>query len=101
LEAVSSFFKNKVYSEWSISACLDFVSSNNDVNADDIEPILECMKKKLQSISNDQSRLARARQKALSIYTSFDKTIKRPEIQNVLQTMIKKVTSDFHEVMTY
>ncbi|PKC66854.1 hypothetical protein RhiirA1_441485 [Rhizophagus irregularis] len=89
-KAVSSFFKKKVYSEWSISACLDFVSSNNDVNADDIEPILDHIKKKLQSISDDRNNLVCARQKALSIYSSFDKAIKRPEIQNVLQTMIKK-----------
>ncbi|CAG8583908.1 9283_t:CDS:10 [Ambispora leptoticha] len=89
-KAIASFFKEKIYSEWSISACLDFVSSNNDVNADDIEPILKHMKKKLQSISDDRNNLSRARQKALSIYSSFDKTIKRPEIQNVLQTMIKK-----------
>lgn len=77
------------------------VSSNNDVNADDIEPILDHIKKKLQSISDDRNNLVCARQKALSIYSSFDKAIKRPEIQNVLQTMIKKVISDFHEVMTY
>ncbi|CAG8717239.1 12982_t:CDS:2 [Funneliformis mosseae] len=70
-----------------------FCFSNNDVNPDDIEPILEHMKKKLQSISDDRNNLARARQKALSIYSSFDKAIKRPEIQNVLQTMIKKVES--------
>jgi len=90
-----AFLRKKKYSEWSISTCFDFFSSNNDVNADDIEPILEQMKKKLQSISDDQNNLARARQKALSIYSSFDKSIKRPEIQNLLQTMIKKVISDF------
>jgi hypothetical protein len=95
LEAVSSFFRKKEYSEWSISTCLDFVSNNIDVNADDINSILEQMKKKLKSIGDNRNDLVRARQKALSIYSSFDKTIKRLETQNVLQTMIKKVISGF------
>ncbi|CAI2164017.1 4355_t:CDS:10 [Funneliformis geosporum] len=72
---------------------------NNDVNADGIESILEHMKKKLQSISNDRNNLSRARQKALSILSSFNKTIQRPEIQNVLQAIIKKSEAESRKLL--
>lgn len=74
-------FKTKDYSEWSILTYLNYISSNADVN---IKSILEYMKKKLQSISDQWNNLARARQKALTIYYTFDKSLERPKIQNVL-----------------
>ncbi|RGB21796.1 hypothetical protein C1646_777238 [Rhizophagus diaphanus] len=67
-----------------------YSSEQANMRTEDIESTLEFMKKKLKSISDQKNILVCAQQKASTIYTSFDKTIERAEIQDMLQAMIKK-----------
>jgi len=92
LEAISSFFKAKHYKEWSILACLEYISENAILNSEDVGSILDDIKRKLKSISNRQNLLSPARNKSLSIYSAFDKTIKRQEVKDLLERIEKKAS---------
>ncbi|CAG8596898.1 11954_t:CDS:2, partial [Racocetra fulgida] len=69
-------------------------SSKSDViDFDDPESILDAIKKKLKSISNRKNLLSHAQSKAASLYSSFDKTVKRTKIKNLIERIEKKAKS--------
>ena len=93
LEAISSFFKAKHYKEWSIVACLEYISEKAILNFEDVGSILDDIKRKLKSISNQQNLLSPAtRNKSFSIYSTFEKTIKRQEVKVLLERIEKKAS---------
>ncbi|CAG8540192.1 7704_t:CDS:10, partial [Scutellospora calospora] len=63
---------------------------NIDINFENIGSIIDYMKNKFKSIGNQKNNSRYARNKALSIYSTFDKTLKRREVQDLLETIEKK-----------
>ncbi|CAB4446269.1 unnamed protein product [Rhizophagus irregularis] len=96
---ISSFFKTKSYKEWSIIACLQFISENAPINFEDRESILDDMKRKVKSISNNQNILSHARNKASSIYSSFDKTAERREVRDLFERIEKKTEFESRKLL--
>ncbi|CAG8743329.1 14659_t:CDS:2, partial [Funneliformis caledonium] len=78
---ISSFFKTRPYKEWSIVACLQYILESAVINFEDRESILDNMKRKFKSISDQQNILSHARNKASSICSTFEKTAKRQEAE--------------------
>ncbi|CAB4375604.1 unnamed protein product [Rhizophagus irregularis] len=98
-KVISSFFKTKSYKEWSIIACLQFISENAAINFEDRESILDDMKRKVKSISNNQNILSHARNKATSIYSSFDKTAERREVRDLFERIEKKAEFESRKLL--
>ncbi|CAB4446298.1 unnamed protein product [Rhizophagus irregularis] len=96
---ISSFFKTKSYKEWSIIACLQFISENAPINFEDRESILDDMKRKVKSISNNQNILSHARNKASSIYSSFDKTAEMREVRDLFERIEKKAKFESRKLL--
>ncbi|CAG8594137.1 4054_t:CDS:10, partial [Dentiscutata erythropus] len=64
------------------------------MDCDSPEAILEAIKIKVKSMGNQRNLLSQARKRATSICSSFDKTIKRNEIKNLLEIIEKKYNDD-------
>lgn len=65
---------------------------DNDKDLIDIESILDTMKRKFKSNSNRANLSNHAQNKAKRVCETFDATLERPVIKNLLETIGKRVS---------